>query len=124
MEIRLLNRVGDLDKVNAWLAIKVTAENLPGHTYGAFVGQDLVAIGALRMAEGPMCIFDSMATDQSVTGSIRNEALDALTKTILEKAKELGFKAIMAWTVNDSIMKRAAKHGFKTMPQILIVKEL
>ena len=124
MEIRLLDKKMELEDVNDFLPMKVTSDELPGHTYCAVVGGKIVAIAGLRLAEGPMCLIDSMATNQSVEGFLRYAAINSLTETISEKAKELGFKMIIAATKEESIKKIAEKHGFYATDQFVIAKEL
>lgn len=124
MQIRYLNKKHEVDLVNEWLPIHVDAKDLPGHTFCAVVNDEIIAIAGFRLMEGEVCFIDSMATDQSVPGVIRNEALDALTKEILKTAKSLGFKKIFATTGYDCIVKRAEKHGFNVVNQIVISREL
>lgn len=124
MEIRLIRKNMDLPKINRWLAFKVEANELPGHTYCAIVDGDIIAIAGFRLMEGPLCFIDSMATNQKVDGKLRNEALDELTKAMLKMAKALGFKKIFATTVHDCIIKRAEKHGFRVLNQTVIGREL
>lgn len=124
MDIKILNKKTELADINAWLPFKVTAEELPGHTFCALYNGKIIAIAGLRLAEGPMCILDSMASDQSAPAEIRNEALDEISQTIFKKAKELGFKSIMACTREECILKRADKHGLSVSDQKIISKEL
>lgn len=124
MDIKLLDRKKDLPDINAWLPFLVTAEELPGHTFCALYNGKIMAMAGLRLVEGQMCFLDSMATDQAAPPEIRNQALDELTVAICNKAKELGFKFIKACTKEQRILDRADRHGFKTVNQTLIVKEL
>lgn len=124
MKIRFLNKKTDIEEINKWLPFKVQAWELPGHTFCAIVKDEIVAIAGFRLMEGEICFIDSMATDQSVEGEIRNKALDELTLTMLKMAKDLGFKKIFATTVHDCIIKRAEKHGFRVLNQTVIGREL
>jgi len=124
MEIRLLNKKTEVELVNEWLPFKITAKDLPGHTFCAIVNGDIIAIAGFRLMEGEICFIDSMATDQKVEGQVRNSALDKLTVTMLKMAKDLGFKKVFATTKEDCIVKRAKKHGFCVVEQTVIAKEL
>lgn len=124
MDLRILNKKTDLEEINSWLPFKVTADDLPGHTYCCLYNGKIAATAGLRLIEGTICLIDSMATDQSVPGEIRHQMLDRLTATIIEKAKELGFKKLIATTEDLSILERAKRHGFSAVPQLIIVKEL
>lgn len=124
MQIRFINKKKDIEKINQWLPFKVEASELPGHTFCAIVKDEIIAIAGFRLMEGEICFIDSMATDQSVDGMLRNEALDKLTKTMLKMAKDLGFKKIFATTKEECIVKRAEKHGFRVLNQTVIGREL
>lgn len=124
MQIRFINKKKDIEKINQWLPFKVEASELPGHTFCAIVKDEIIAIAGFRLMEGEICFIDSMATDQSVDGVFRNEALDKLTKTMLKMAKDLGFKKIFATTAHDCIIERAERHGFRVLNQTVIGREL
>jgi N-acetylglutamate synthase-like GNAT family acetyltransferase len=124
MNIRLLNKKTEIEAVNNFMPFPVTAGELPGHTYCAVVKDKIVAIAALRLMEGEICCIDSMATNPNFESTIRHEALDCLTKTILELAKNLGFKKVFAYTKEPSIIERAERHGFVVTKQKIITKEI
>ena len=113
-----------MEEINEWLPMVVKAKDLPGHTFCAVVDDKIIAIAGFRLMEGEICFIDSMATDQSIKGEIRHEALDTLTKEILSMAKNLGFKKIFATTAHDCIVKRAERHGFQVVEQKVIAREL
>jgi len=123
MDIKLIDKKQDLADINGWMPFPVTADQLPGHTFCALYSGKIIAIAGLRLMEGTMCFLDSMASDQSAPGEVRNKALDKLTETIFEKAKELGFKSVLAHTKEPCILERAFRHGFEPNAQMIIVKE-
>ena len=88
------------------------------------VDDKIIAIAGLRLMEGEVCFIDSMATDQSVEGAKRHEALEELTKGLLDMAKNLGFKKVFATTKEECIVERAKRHGFKLSDQKVIVRDL
>lgn len=124
MNIRLLNKKSEMEKINKFMPFPVTAAELPGHTFCAVVKDDIVAIAGLRLMEGDICMIDSMATNQNFESTIRHEALDCLTKQLLDIAKDLGFKKVFAYTKEDCIIKRAERHGFVLTKQKIITKEI
>lgn len=124
MNIRLLNKSKEIDTINKFMPFPVTAEELPGHTFCAVVKDEIVAIAGLRLMEGDLCFIDSMATNQTFESTIRHEALDCLTKQLLDIAKNLGFKRVFATTKEDCIIKRAERHGFRLSKEKVILKEI
>lgn len=124
MNIRLLNKKTEMETINKFMPFPVTAEELPGHTFCAVVKDEIVAIAGLRLMEGDLCFIDSMASNQTFESTIRHEALDCLTKQLLEIAKNLGFKRVFATTKEDCIIKRAERHGFRLSKEKVILKEI
>jgi len=120
----MLNKKTELEEINKWMPFEVKFKDLPGHTFCAVVDDKIVAIAALRLMEGEICFIESMASDQKQPGSIRHEALDELTKKILEIAKSLGFKKIFGTTTEECIVKRAKRHNFSDSNQIVIGREI
>lgn len=123
MEIRLI-KLSDLSEIKKWLPERLHGDKLPRHTFCAMSEDQIVAFAGLRMCEGDAAIIDCMASNPGFVGVLRHEALDLLTTKILETAKELGFKSIIASTRETTIVARAMRHGFVVVPQILIAKEL
>jgi hypothetical protein len=121
MEIKLL---GKKTAPPCWVPSYVTKEELPGHTFIAVNDSKVVAIAGLRLCEGPVCMLDSLATDQSQESHIRSKAIDFLVDTIKAKAVELGFKTIICFSQEPSIINRSFAHGFKLTHQAMLVKEL
>jgi len=106
------------------MPFSVSANDLPGHTFCAVSKDEIIALAGLRLMEGDICCIDSMATNKNFESTIRNEALDCLTKELLQLAKKLGFKKVFAYTIEDCIVDRALKHGFNLTAQKIIIKEL
>ncbi len=83
-----------------------------------------IAIGFLRNCEGDICMIDSMIANPNIDRSIRDNALDLLSTSLIDIAKELEYKGILCLTSLPSIVKRSEKHGFITVPQTVIFREL
>lgn len=124
MEVRLVNKKTDMAEINRFVPFEVTATELPGHTFAATLHDRIVAIAGLRLMEGEICYIDSMASNQSYESTVRHEALDKLTITLLELAKNLGFKKIFAHTREECIIERAERHGFNVVKQKIIAREI
>jgi ribosomal protein L9 len=124
MNVRILNKKTEIEKINAFVPFEVKASDLPGHTFAAVYKDDIVAIAGLRLMEGEVCFIDSMASNQNFESTVRHEALDLLTQTILDLAKNLGFKKIFATTREECIIERAERHGFKVSKEKIILRAL
>lgn len=124
MNVRLLNKKTEMEQINKFMPFPVTASELPGHTFCAVIKDEIVAIAGLRLMEGDICCIDSMATNQTFESTIRNEALDCLTKHLLDVAKNLSFKKVFAYTKENCIIDRAMRHGFNLTKQKIIIKEI
>lgn len=98
-------------------------EDLPHIGYVA-IHEVPVCIGFIHRAEGNFCFLGSLATNPDCSSEERSEAIDLVVTTLIDIAKILGFKTMIAWTVEDSILKRSEKFGFKMLNQTLIGKEL
>lgn len=124
MRIKLTCPEEAFDKVKEWAPSYLTREDLPRHVWIAYHEDKPIAMAALRMSEHPMCVLDSMATCSAAPAEARNEALDFLTCAIADKAKELGYKTIFAYTTESSIITRALKHKFDAINCTILVRTL
>lgn len=124
MNVRLINKKTDMAEINRFVPFEVKASDLPGHTFLAVLNDRIVAMAALRLMEGDICYIDSMASNQGYESTVRHEALDLLTTTLLDLAKDLGFKRVFAHTKEDCIVDRAANHGFTVVKQKILSKEI
>jgi hypothetical protein len=121
MEIVLLDKKSPLP---SWLPSYVKVADLPGHTYVVMLNGEGVAMAALRLCEGTICMLDSMASHNKFSSEIRHKALDLLVDTIKAKAVSLGFNTLLAYTKEPTVLTRSFRHGFTQLSEILIVKEL
>lgn len=70
------------------------------------------AAGFLYTTDSNVCIFDCYIANPESDPRDRDAALDAVTRELVERARELKFKAIVVNTKIDAIKSRAARHGF------------
>lgn len=124
MEINLVKPAQVFDELKKWLAFPVAIDELPAHTYAALLNGELVAIAGLRLCEGPICLLDSLATNPTMSSSVRHEAIDLLVERIHDRAKELGFRAIVCHSKESSIISRAIRLGYAVVPEISLVRGL
>lgn len=84
------------------------------------VDSDYLAAAFLREIEGDYAFLDGLVSNPDMPGIDRNNALDLVVKATLEKAKERGFLGVMAYSKDDSTLKRSEKHGFSRLPFTMI----
>jgi hypothetical protein len=124
MNIRLLNKKTELDKIREWIPFTVFENDFPGHTFCVVDGDEIISVGSIRLMEGDICYMDSIATNPSFSREKRNEALNILSKKLFECAKSLGFKRMFGSTRDESLKKRAEELGFREAKQTLYIREL
>ncbi len=87
-------------------------------------GGEFIAAGFLRRIEGNIGWFDGLISNPEATGVVRNEALDTIVESLVEHAKKLKIKRIIAHTVDESIEVRSKRHKFRSLPHKLIALNL
>lgn len=103
---------------------------LPGHDempaigYMAYDGQQAIACGFLRKVEGGMGQLDGLCTNPEALPSKRHDAIDLVVNRILDEAKALGMRNLLAMSTDKSVLMRSQRHGFKSCPHTLIVVDL
>lgn len=85
---------------------------------------EFVAAGFIARVEGNSGIMDSFITDPDKSSIARHECLDEVIEHLIADAEHMGMRAIWAFSVDDGIMKRQERFGFKKMPNPLTVLEL
>ncbi len=85
-----------------------------------------IAAVFLIATEGSMCFIEGAITNPAIATRIRNEALKACIKRVMEIAKARGYEQIVGMTKVQRIVDEYAKHfNFKTMGQYtMIAKQL
>ncbi len=76
-----------------------------------------IAAGFIRRCEGGIGLLGEYITNPSRLPEQRNEALDMLTKHIVENIKHYGITKLLAFTSDKTIIVMAKKHGFTLMPE-------
>lgn len=117
----------DLPVINSWYQKHGMAHVmgwLPKLGYIASYDGVPTACGFIAMVEGNSSIFDSFITDPDQPSLARHECLDAVITKLIADASHMGMRAIWAFSVDDGIMKRQERFGFKALPNVLTVLEL
>lgn len=85
---------------------------------------DNVAAGFIANAEFKFGIMDSFVTNPAATSEDRNEALTAIIERLIQDAKALGLKRLLAFSTDEGILKRQQHYGFAQLPNKLTILEL
>lgn len=102
----------------------LTAETLPALGFKAVIDTDVVAFGFLRMVEGGFAQFDTLVTNPNYPSDTRHLAVSMLVQTIIDTAKLLKLKGLIAHTTDKTIISRAVETGFHVTPYTLIALPL
>lgn len=93
--------------------------DLPQHGLIAIEGDTPIAVGFIRMIEGPYAMLDSYITNSEVDSKIRDRALNIITNKLLKWAKTANINKVLAFSCDENTIKRAESHGFITFPDHL-----
>lgn len=74
-----------------------------------------VAAGFIYLTDSNLAIIDCYVANPRSEKSVRNEALDLITRELIKTAKELGYTIIKCDTQIDAVKERAKHHGFKSI---------
>lgn len=102
----------------------ITYETLPQLGFIAIQSSIPVAAGFLRIVEGGYAQIDTLTTNAKFKSKSRHEALSKVVEELIEAAKILELKGILAFTKDEGILKRAESLGFHTVPQTIIALSL
>lgn len=76
-----------------------------------FIVEESVA-GFLYTTNSRVCMIDSFISSTEITGLERDTALDVLVHSLMDAAKELDNRVIVANSIQGTIRNRALKNGF------------
>jgi hypothetical protein len=97
-------------------------DHYPEHSWVA-IEDEMIAAGGLCI-DLPMAAVVGLVTNPSAPSDSRSLAIDLITLKIIQKAKVLGAKQILAWTGNEGILKRSFDHGFRVLPETMMILDL
>lgn len=102
----------------------ITPEALPLCGYLATDSATVVAVGFLRIVEGGYAQLDTLVTNGDLSSDMRHEGVAMVVNSLIERAKDLKLKGILAFTQDQGVLLRAAALGFKLVPQTIIALPL
>jgi hypothetical protein len=108
-------RRDDLEAVNGWFSGHRQPPMVPAALPTLGLIEPGVAAGFLYETDSTMAMVEGYVTNPDAAPADRNAALDEITEALLDCAKDQRFKHVIAICRDDSIEKRAERHGFKLL---------
>jgi hypothetical protein len=102
------------DQVRAWVRARnedITPDALP-QTGFIIPGK---AAGFLYRTDSSLAWIESLVAAPDLPKEERTQVVDLIVLAVCHKAKELGFRLLMGYTVLDAVVKRAERLGFDTV---------
>ena len=113
---KYLKALHDLLGSNDYLGISdVNMKTLPKIGYIALRGGHPIAAGFLRRVEGGYAQLDTLTTNKYMGSIIRHEGINKVVDALIQDAKDLQLRGIIAFSRDYSIIKRAEDLGFHTL---------
>ena len=124
-KFKLLRAVQELaeNRGGAYLP-DVTMANLPKIGFVAFLGKTPIACGFLRRVEPNHGIFDTFLSNPYFGAQIRHEGLTKVWNALMDEAKDLELVALLGFTKDEGMMRRAAESGFQVSDHAIVIKKL
>ncbi len=122
---KYLKALHDLLETNDYLGIsEVNMKTLPKIGYIALMGGYPIAAGFLRRVEGGYAQLDTLTSNKTFGSIIRHEGIKLVTDQLLQDAKDLRLKGIIAFSTDSGILDRACKIGFTPHKHSVITLKL
>lgn len=112
------------EKTDHALNTEITMRDLPKIGYIAILGKQPIAAGFLRRVEPNYAQLDTFVSNPYFGSQIRHVAMTKIVDNLLDEAKDLDLKGIIAFTKDESIVSRAQANGFVVIEQVLLGKAL
>lgn len=120
-----LRAVRDLYESRDYANIEsVTLSNLPKLGFVAYLGEQPVAAGFLRMVEGQIAYMDSLVSNSRLSSGIRHEAFKKVVSGLIEEARSMKLLGIIGSTSDEGMLRRAVDVGFKVQPHAFFTMSL
>ena len=103
---------------------KVVYRDLPKTGYIVYYGKQPIAVGFIARIEPNNGMLDSFASNPYYGSKIRHEALDLIVNTLIEDAKRLKLKRLIAFSQDEGIINRAKSIGFIEYTYAFMIKPL
>jgi hypothetical protein len=98
----------------------VEMKTLPKIGYIAYLGKKPIAAGFLRRLEPCFAQIDTLCSNKFYGSIIRHEGIKVVVESLLDEAKRLKLKGILALTKDNGVFKRATEIGFKPVNEAVI----
>ncbi len=92
---------------------KDLVDQLPKSGLVAFENDIPIAMGFLREVEGNYAMLDSYLTDPTISGELRDIALDRITDKLITIATHYNQTLLLAISEDVNTIARSIRHGFK-----------
>jgi hypothetical protein len=102
----------------------IDMSTLPRTGYIILSGDTPIAAGFLRRLEPCFCQIDTLCTNKYMGAIIRNQAINMIVSTLIDEAKRMKLKGIVAHSSNQSVLNRAKELGFHTIEEKIIALPL
>ncbi len=99
-------------------------KTLPKIGYVATLGKQPIAVGFLRRVEPCFAQIDTLATNAYAGSILRHEGISKVVDALINEAKSLKLKGIIAHTQDSGTLVRAKAIGFHVVPQTIIALSL
>lgn len=109
---------------NALGEASISMQELPKIGYVAYLGKQPVAAGFMRRVEPSYAQFDTFLSDPFFGSKIRHEALKMIVDQLIEDARDLKVRGVIAFTTDEGILDRALSNGFSMVDHVLLAKRL
>jgi hypothetical protein len=99
----------------------VSMKTLPKIGYIALMNNQPIAAGFLRKVEGNIVAqLDGLTSNPYFGSQIRHEGISKVVDRLIEDAKDMKLKGIIAFTNDNGVLARAQSIGFNTINSTLI----
>lgn len=102
----------------------IEMKTLPKIGFIAILNKQPIACGFLRRVEPCFAQIDTLVSNGYFGAQIRHGGIELVVTALLEEARRLKLKGIIAHTSDPGILKRAESQGFKQVDQIIIARKL
>lgn len=98
----------------------VSMKSLPKIGYIALLNKEPIAAGFLRRIEGGFAQLDGLTSNAFFGSLIRHQGVSKVVESLLEDARNLKLKGVLAYTKDKSVVKRALIIGFNVVDQTVL----
>ena len=122
-----LNKYNPIDIGTLWTWAKARGSYMPQPSempeirYVASERGEPIAMGFLRRVEGGYAQLDGLITNPEAPGDMRSYAIDTVVAQLLETARQLEIKAVMATSIDKNTLERSKKFGFIKQDMTVII---